>query len=452
MDLTEFSNTMHNTYKVILILVLVSLLSVSTEGQNRTYSPYSRYGLGETQNGGFGRNAGMGHTGIALTSSYNLNNINPASYFSMDSISFFFEGGISGFDQKIKSKNMTAQFSDMNFSYFAVGYPVAKWGFMSIGVKPETLVGYQFFDDNKYLYSETDPNYSIYNASGQGNTTKAYAGLALSPIKNLSFGAHFSYVFGKVEHFSLAQFANDPIALKMGTSQSISINDFYMDFGLQYQYQLKDRQNIVIGAIYHPKTGMKGTVRSLVAAGNTLKAGEMMVVAADTLQFTETKFDGDALEMPEKLGFGIAYSIDDFLTVTADYTLAKWSESKFPSLSNAASGSDRFTIDDEETFAFGVEYIPNYRSASFYPSRIKYRLGTSYKKEYLVAPNGEQLTDFGITFGVGLPLKRSKTSFNLAFEWGQRGTTSNRLVQEDYLRFTMNLTLHEYWFMKRKFD
>ena len=443
---------MHNTYKIILTLVLASLLSVSAEAQNRTYSPYSRYGLGEIQAGGFGRNAAMGHTGIALSSSYNLNNINPASYYSMDSVSFFFEGGVSGFDQKIKSKDVTARFSDMNFSYFAIGFPVSRWGFMSVGVKPESLVGYQFFDDNKSSFDLTDDSYTKYNASGNGNTTKAYAGIALSPIKDLSFGAHFSYVFGKVKHFSLSQFPNDPVALKLGSAQSISVNDFYMDFGLQYRYQLTERHNIVVGAVYHPKTGMKGEVKSLVAAGNALEADGMMVIAADTLQFSKTEFNGNALEMPEKAGFGLAYNIEDFMTVTADYTLAKWSESHFPNLSNAATGSDVFTIGDEETFALGLEIIPNYRSANFYPARIKYRLGTSYKKEYLVAPGGEQLSDFGITFGVGLPLKRSKTSFNLAFEWGQRGTISNRLVKEDYLRFTMNLTLHEYWFMKRKFD
>jgi hypothetical protein len=79
----------------------------------------------------------------------------------------------------------------------------------------------------------------------------------------------------------------------------------------------------------------------------------------------------------------------------------------------------------------------------------------SYKQEYLIMPQsagGDHLKDFGITFGMGLPLKRSKTSFNLAFEWGQRGTTDNSLIKENYMRLTMNLTLHEYWFMKRKFD
>ncbi|TRX66184.1 hypothetical protein [Carboxylicivirga sp. M1479] len=447
---------MHNIYKVVVTFLFVAFIAISAASQNRTYSPYSRYGIGELQEGGFGRNAAMGNTGIALSSSYNLNNINPASYFSMDSISFFFEAGLTGFDQKIQTNEMTAQFSDMNFSYFAIGFPVAKWGFMSVGVKPESLVGYQFFDDNESSSLPiTDGNYTKSLYSGSGNTTKAYTGIALSPIKNLSFGAHFSFVFGKVEHYSLGQFPNDPYAFDLGTSQHISINDFYMDFGVQYRLDLKERHNLVFGAIYQPKRGMNGKVKKLVAAGTTLDSNGMTVIAADTLSYSETEFSGGALELPEKYGFGLAYNIDELLTITADYSLSKWSEAEFPNLATTSSDINAFTIGDEQTFAFGVEYVPNYRSASFYPSRIKYRLGTSYKQDYLIAPQsqgGDHLTDFGITFGMGLPLKRSKTSFNLAFEWGQRGSTNNNLVKEEYLRFTMNLTLHEYWFMKRKFD
>lgn len=440
---------MHNTYKVVITFFLVALLSVSASAQNRTYSPYSRYGLGDLQEGGFGRNAGMGHTGIALSSSYNLNNINPASYFSMDSISFFFEGGISGFDQKITTDDATARFSDMNFSYFAVGFPLAKWGFMSLGLKPESVVGYKFYDDNAGLVDELSGDFTKSNYSGNGNTTKAYTGIALSPVKDLSLGVHASYIFGSIKHYSLAQFPNDAYALSLGSSETIAVNDFFFDFGIQYRINLKDNQNLVIGGIYIPKSKLKGTYTKLVAAGNTIDNDETKVLYADTLHFSQNKFSS-ALETPEKFGIGLAYNIEDVLTVTADYSVAKWSESKLPNLSDNASGS--FGIGDEKKYAFGVEYIPNYRSASFYPSRIKYRLGTSYTEEYLITPNGDHLVDFGITFGVGLPLKRSKTSFNLAFEWGQRGSTDYSLVKEDYMRFTMNLTLHEYWFMKRKFD
>ncbi len=447
---------MHNIYKFVVTFLIVASASLSATAQNRTYSPYSRYGIGELQSNGFGRNAAMGHTGIALSSSYNLNNVNPASYFSMDSVSFFFEGGLEGFDQKIQTDNTSTRFSDMNFSYFAIGYPLSKWGFMSIGVKPESLAGYKFFDDNASNdIPITDGNYTKSEYLGSGNTTKAYAGLAISPIKNLSFGAHFSYFFGSVDHYSIAQFPNDAFAFKLATSEKISINDFFIDFGAQYRLELKERHNLVIGAVYQPKTGIKGKVKKLVTAGTTFDRDGVTIINGDTLGFSETKFRGNALELPEKIGVGLAYNIDDLMTITADYTLARWSEAEFPNLASSTIDENAFTIGDEQKFAFGLEFIPNYRSANFYPSRIKYRIGTSYKQEYLITPQsagGDHLKDFGITFGLGLPLKRSKTSFNLAFEWGQRGTTNNSLVKENYMRLSMNLTLHEYWFMKRKFD
>ena len=439
---------MHNIYKLVITFLLVVSLAGSAIAQNRTYSPYSRYGIGDIESGGFGRNAAMGNTGIALSSSYNLNNLNPASYFSMDSVSFFFEGGVSGFSQEIISEESTAHFTDMNFSYFAIGFPVAKWGFMSLGLKPQSVVGYDFFDE-----SGINENYSRTRYSGNGNTTKAYTGVALSPIKNLSFGAHVSYVFGKVSHYSIAEFPNDPYSFKLGTSEEISLNDFYFDFGLQYKLNIKERHNLVIGAIYHPSAKMSGEIEKLVAAGTNFNRDGVTIINADTLVHSNDKFN--AMELPTRYGFGVAYNIDDLMTITADYSLTKWSEADFPSLSTTSTDPDVFTIGDEQKIAFGLEFIPNYRSADFYPSRIKYRIGTSYKQEYLVTPQsagGDHLTNFGITFGMGLPLKRSKTSFNLAFEWGQRGSTDNSLVKENYARFTMNLTLHEYWFMKRKFD
>ncbi|WP_430810301.1 MULTISPECIES: hypothetical protein [unclassified Carboxylicivirga] len=446
---------MHNIYKVVVIFLLAACLSTAASAQKRTYSPYSRYDLGDWQESGFGRNDAMGHTGIALNSPYNLNSINPASYFSMDSLSFFFEGGLTGFDQKIQSDEMSARFSDINFSYFAIGFPLAKWGFMSIGIKPESIVGYEFFDDNSSAdIAPTSSNYSRSNYMGTGNTTKAYAGLAISPVENLSLGAHFSYLFGSVKHFSIAQFPNDISGHKLATSEKIAVKDLYMDFGVQYRLNLKERHNLVIGAIYSPQSGIGGKYKKLVAQGTAFDRDGTTILNADTISYSNQKLKSGTLELPAKYGFGLAYNIDDLLTVTADYSLAKWSESDFPGL-DSKPAENKFSIGDEQKIAFGVEFIPNYRSASFYPSRVKYRLGTSYTKEYLVAPlsaGGDNLKDFGITFGLGLPLKRSKTSFNLGFEWGQRGSTNHGLVKEKYMRLTLNLTLHEYWFMKRKFD
>jgi hypothetical protein len=65
---------------------------------------------------------------------------------------------------------------------------------------------------------------------------------------------------------------------------------------------------------------------------------------------------------------------------------------------------------------------------------------------------GHQLSDSGISFGLGLPFKGDKTSFNMACNIGQRGTLDNNLIREKYLFLSFSVTLHDFWFYKRKFE
>ena len=100
---------------------------------------------------------------------------------------------------------------------------------------------------------------------------------------------------------------------------------------------------------------------------------------------------------------------------------------------------------------FGTEYIPDVEAIRGYHKLISYRVGGYYSNSYLMV-NDYQLKDYGITFGVGLPVKTLKTSINVAFTLGTRGTTEYNLVKENYGILTFNVTLHDLWFRKRRFD
>lgn len=66
--------------------------------------------------------------------------------------------------------------------------------------------------------------------------------------------------------------------------------------------------------------------------------------------------------------------------------------------------------------------------------------------------NNEDITDFGITFGVGLPLDATNDPFsniNIGFEIGKRGTTSADLIQENYFKINLGISLNAKWFNKR---
>jgi hypothetical protein len=113
---------------------------------------------------------------------------------------------------------------------------------------------------------------------------------------------------------------------------------------------------------------------------------------------------------------------------------------------------DEITQTTNATFYnFGAEWIPNERTGTKYLQRVRYRAGFNYTEDYIKI-NGYQLKELGMSFGLGLPLKRSNTSVNLAYEYGRKGTAEATQMKEAYHRISLNFTMHEFWFYKRKFD
>ncbi|MPN36709.1 hypothetical protein SDC9_184219 [bioreactor metagenome] len=97
--------------------------------------------------------------------------------------------------------------------------------------------------------------------------------------------------------------------------------------------------------------------------------------------------------------------------------------------------------------AVGAEYIPNARGNK-YIERIRYRAGLNLTDPYYKLAGSSAVKNFGISFGVGLPLKTSNTVVNAAIEYGKVGERS--VFREDYFKITFNATFNENWFFKRK--
>ena len=66
--------------------------------------------------------------------------------------------------------------------------------------------------------------------------------------------------------------------------------------------------------------------------------------------------------------------------------------------------------------------------------------------------NDQQINDFGISFGVGLPVYHSNSTINIGAEIGRKGTKQNNLIVENYAKLNLSINLHDFWFIKRRFD
>jgi hypothetical protein len=81
---------------------------------------------------------------------------------------------------------------------------------------------------------------------------------------------------------------------------------------------------------------------------------------------------------------------------------------------------------------------------------MSYRVGIKYINSYL-SLFGNDINEYGISFGFGFPIKRSQTELDLSFEIGRRGTTKDGLIQENYVNIIFGVSIDEHWFHKRKY-
>jgi hypothetical protein len=106
---------------------------------------------------------------------------------------------------------------------------------------------------------------------------------------------------------------------------------------------------------------------------------------------------------------------------------------------------------ESNTFKLGGYFIPRYNDPVSYFKRIVYRAGIRYEESGLEY-QGEDINEFGISFGLGLPAGRVFTNANLGVEYFERGTTSNNLIQENFISVFLSFSFNDKWFIKSKYN
>jgi hypothetical protein len=89
--------------------------------------------------------------------------------------------------------------------------------------------------------------------------------------------------------------------------------------------------------------------------------------------------------------------------------------------------------------------------------RASYQVGGHFgNSPYFL--EGTHLKDYGISFGVQLPLVNSGSysMMNLGVDLGKMGTTENGLIEDNYIKFNIGFSLtpggYDRWFYKRKYN
>jgi hypothetical protein len=431
-----------------LCIVLLALAAFNIHAQEGTTSPYSFYGIGSLKFKGTTENRSMGGLSI-YSDSIHVNLRNPSSYggltlksFGDESRPIKFTVGGSHSNTKLKTSSESQEASASTFDYLALSMPIGKLG-VGFGLMPYTSVGYK-------LESLDDSDVLTNRYRGEGGVNKAFLGLGYQLTKNMSIGMDASYNFGNIQNSVIEFLYNEEgeiIQYQSKESNRSDISGINFNFGLTYNPMISEKLQLTSALTYTPQSGLTSNneriISTIVINPNT---GQDFPVNEINVDLESKGLKTTTLTLPSKTAFGLGIGKPKKWFFGAEYTLLN--SSKF---SNPIFSIENATFEDASEIAIGGFFIPQYTSFNKYWKRMVYRAGMRFENTGLKI-NNESINEFGISFGVGIPVGRAFSNANFGFEVGKRGTTNQNLIQENFVNFQLSLSLNDRWFEKRKFN
>ena len=407
--------------KSITVLLLVVAMGCSAALAQIVTTPYSKMGYGLLNDNVSSFQRSMGGVGYAMRGGRIINVMNPASYANVDSLTFLWDVGIDLTNLWSKENDKKGYSFSGGLDYLTGHFKITKGLGAAFGLLPYSSVGYSYGGEI------TGGNES---RSGSGGFNQLFIGVGYEPIKNLSVGLNFDYLFGSTTNTTLVTSSSNSYF-----TRSMKIRDWNMQLGVQYSMPLRaGRDLLTVGATYQPKKSFHGN-----AWGTTIDSQDSKI---DTIGYTSMKGN---YEQAPSVGLGLSYTMNSRLTIEADYTFQKWSSAKYTPIEGFESQQMKF--DDRWKIAAGLQYTPNKRGSYF--GAMSFRAGAFYNHDYLNY-YGNSLRDYGLSAGIGLPAPNGKTVVNLGVEWRHREAKPEKLITENYLSITLGVTFNELWFWKSR--
>lgn len=425
------------------ILILAIMLSFTSFGQVNNTSPYSYFGIGDFNQQSTVVSSSMGGLGIASNSASQLNFSNPAGNSAL-SFSTLSMAGKSNFLQ-VNDGNTIQSASSTSLSYLALGIPLGEKGGFVVGLQPNSNVGYAITEelvdaDNEIVEA------NIYN--GNGGTNRFFGNFGYKVYKELSLGIEAEYIFGEIDNNLINQRLN--VTLNTRHRLISNLTGGGIKIGAQYQKEIKENLEVKAGATIKFSNNLNANSEEYLYSFNYSSFG--IEQPQDTL-INNVDVKGK-IERPLSWSAGVGIGKPNTWYAGFEYTTQKalnFDESIF--LNNT-----KIKYDASSKLSIGGYWLPKKNSITSYWHRVTYRAGLKLESPGIsinTTGNPNEYTaidDFGISFGLGLPIGNQLSQVNLGFEYGNRGNTTDGLIKENYFNLRLGLNLADKWFQKRKIN
>ena len=410
-----------------LVVVLFVFCGLSAFAQLGTSSPYSRFGLGDLQGNAFPVYNALGGGVTALSSSNSVNPSNPASYTSFRANSFLFSTGGLHNTTQIQNSTDKQVVNNSAFSHLTIAFPISSKLGASFGMLPYSNIGYTLNARDTVVNADM-----IY--TGDGGLSKVYFGGAYEPFKGFSLGINASYLFGGLNRRKKLDY-DDESFFDSRSNSSINLKGYYYELGLLYKKELANEKELSFGLTANNNSTLRAKRSNIV---ETISGPYEIVkdTASNVVEWGE-------VTLPNYISTGLMYRDGEKWLLIADYSMQNWADYTLLGESDDLSNSMRLSG--------GLQYTPEFNSVTKYYKRMQYRLGAAYSNTPLTL-NDTQLKEMSISFGFGIPVKKSRTKYDVSLTLGQRGTTDNSLIKEQFVKFGLSVSYDGIWFVKRKYD
>ncbi|MDO9276851.1 MAG: hypothetical protein Q7T92_15060 [Lutibacter sp.] len=405
-----------------VLFLLFCFMNLFMNAQSDFSSPYSIYGIGQENLNFFGGLSAMGNTGISYKSKYTINQTNPASLTSIPKNTFLYEVGFNNTFSTKKDTYASQQDYDFNFTHLAMAFPVNNYWGMSLGIVPYSKVSYQI--DVVQPIEGSTGNYMT-NVVGSGGINELFWGHGFKLTNNFSAGVEIVGLFGSI---SQEQW------ILLGTN-SAYLNDKNVYFSLGANAGIQYSLNSLWGT--------KTTLGATVSLPTTLRGAEASVgMKSNAIISNEFNQNADDFDLPLKIGVGISSQINKYLLVNADYRKNYWN--------NINQSNNASVYSDQSIYGVGFEFQPSSKSNNYW-NRLKYRVGANYDSGYVNISN-QNVDKYSFSMGLGFPVSANNfsSSININYSYGKEGTTNNGLIQDNFHKLSLNLSLLGNWFQKPK--
>lgn len=419
-----------------IIVVITLFVSIVGFSQKNNTSAYSFFGIGDKNNESTVEQLSMGGVGVSLSESYRLNFLNPAANASLQFTTYAM--ALENLNSSAKDSNDKQNASATYLSYLAIGFPLGDKGGMTFGLLPNSSVGYSLIS-NEYDVSNNITEVTQY--IGDGGTNKVFLSVGYKLFKNFSIGLQGNYIFGKIENSILNQVKDASLATKYQTTSNVK--GLTLNGGFQYKGKVNDKMDFLLGGNFDFKNEIEAT-------GNEYLYSVSLGTIESPRDTILSKESTGILKSPLKSSLGLGLGKDNKWYAGIDYSFQNALELSGGVFSNYS----KIDYDNYSKIAVGGFYTPKFNSITSYWDRVTYRAGVKFENTGLLVDasgNGTDFTaidDFGISFGVGLPMSKQLSNLNIGFEVGKRGQTTKGLVQENYVNFRLGLSLNDKWFKK----